>query len=647
MSTVPILLSNPRQEPRASTLGQKSATLYALMAAGLPVPPAIAFTFDAAQELTRSDSQSRQAALDAARTIGYPLIVRSSANIEDLENAAAPGLFESVLNVQSDQQLLDAIETVVASGRTPLVRAYLQAQAMTQKPKVAVILQEQISPSVGQGVLYTRPPGQPHSQLALLEARGQSPLWMERQKDEHKAPADFGLQADQRSQLWQLACQAEKVLDASSGLDIEWVWDDRGPWLVQARPIVHREDLQSVVAPNIRELIAFSLAEEGKLWRLDATHNPLPLSPAQAGLVRAVRDFAPYDMRVVGGYLYTARRGLKEDTEAMSRSELRELFDATLLPKMDAALRPIEKMTSPTLAAALEAYRSVFRCYTEELAPKLAALGERDTGGNPLSRWLLRARLGKISRARLMESVAPMAPAWDVSVPTYGETPEQVEHALLLTPPPSSGLNEKSEQEDSLSETDDLLFYRAQYVVRRALLALASRWQLADEIFFMPLNRLLDCEQLERVPADLLATAAIARGEFAEQQALEMPLAFAQGQPIPTRLPPDREIWLGLGTGGYALGTVVRVAQLADFPKISPGDQSVLVMPAVSPAHALSARGAVAVVCEYGEHLGHGAAMARELDIPCIVGCKRAWRELKTGDRVAVHGQAGLVARIG
>jgi pyruvate,water dikinase len=69
-------------------------------------------------------------------------------------------------------------------------------------------------------------------------------------------------------------------------------------------------------------------------------------------------------------------------------------------------------------------------------------------------------------------------------------------------------------------------------------------------------------------------------------------------------------------------------------------------MPTVSPAHALSARGALAVVCEYGEHLGHGAAMARELNIPCIVGCKRAWRELRTGDRVAVHGQAGLVARL-
>ena len=80
------------------------------------------------------------------------------------------------------------------------------------------------------------------------------------------------------------------------------MWDQRGPWLVQARPIVHREDLQSSVDTRIRELIAFSREDSDKLWRLDATHNPLPLSPAQAGLVRQVRDLAPYDMRVVGGH---------------------------------------------------------------------------------------------------------------------------------------------------------------------------------------------------------------------------------------------------------------------------------------------------------------------------------------------------------
>jgi pyruvate,water dikinase len=580
--------------------------------------------------------------LEAARALGYPLAVRSSANIEDLKSAAAPGLFDSVLDVSSDAELEAAISRVLASGRTRLVSAYLQAQGLQETPKVAVILQEQIADSVARGVLYTRPPGQPRSESALLEIAGHPPLWIDRAEAEHEAPHDFPLDKSQRGQLWRLAMRAEEVLDGSSGLDIEWVWDERGPWLVQARPIVHREDLQ-VVDPRVRDLVAFSRGDANKLWRLDATHNPLPLSPAQAGLVAAVRDLAPYDMRVVGGYLYIAEQSSQKKSPAISAAELRKLFDESLLPKMEAALVPVEADPEPSLASALDAYRAVFRCYTEELAPALAAAGG-DGGGNPLSRWLLRARQGLISRDTLMKSVAPMAPAWDVSVPTYGERPELVEHALQLTPPP--GTEDEEHQGDSLSETDDLLFYRAQYLVRRALLALAKRWQVGDEIFFMPFQRLCQEEQMSEAPQQLREAAELARATFQAQQELEMPLSFAHGEPVPTRLPPHREIWLGLGTGGYALGTVVRVARLAEIPKIQPGDQTVLVMPTVSPAHALSARGALAVVCEYGEHLGHGAAMARELNIPCIVGCKRAWRELRTGDRVVVHGQAGLVARL-
>ncbi len=646
MTSIAILLSDLKGAKLSSELGRKSTTLHRLLDAKLPVPPAIALACRLARQVEEADAEAREQASRAARSLGYPLAVRSSADIEDLKGAAAPGLFETVLDVSCDEQLFDAIAKVVASGRTPLVSAYLQAQGMNRSPKVAVILQEQIMPTRGQGVLYTRPPGQPRADLALLEVAGQAPLWMEREDYEHKAPEAFPLSAEERSSLWRLARRAEEVLSAKSGLDIEWVWDERGPWLVQARPIVHREDLQAVVDPKIRELVAFSRADGDKLWRLDATHNPSPLSPAQAGLVRAVRDLAPYDMRVVGGYLYTAKRTSGAAPEAISRDALRRLFHETLLPKMDAALVPVEHDLAPSLASALAAYRAVFRCYTEELAPKLAAAGGIDHGGNPLSRWLRRARQQLISRESLMRSVAPMAPAWDVSVPTYGETPELVEHALQLTPPPGAGGQDTGADEDSLSETDDLLFYRAQYLVRRALLVLAKRWQVSGDIFFMPFARLQEDEAREELPEDLLEEARLAKAAFTKQQEFEMPLAFAHGEPVPTRLPPDREIWLGLGTGGYVRGTVVRVARLADIPKILPSDQTVLVMPTVSPAHALSARGAVAVVCEYGEHLGHGAAMARELDIPCIVGCKRAWRELRTGDDVAVHGQAGLVARL-
>jgi len=561
-----------------------------------------------------------------------------------MKDAAAPGLFESILNVGDEDDLQQATQHVLESGRTPLVQAYLQARGIDEKADVAVLLQRQINASVASGVLYTRPPGQPRSSVAILEIPGQHPVWIDREGADVDIPKNFTLSAQQALELWQLAMRVEQILESHAGLDIEWIWDEEGPHILQARPIVHRDDLQDWNNAELRALLAFSRGDQQRLWRLDATHNPLPLSPAQAGLVQEVQDLAPYDMRVVGGYLYTAKIEEVSSSAAptLSQEQLQDLFYEKLLPKMEAALGGVEQQVAPSLADALVAYRQVFICYTDELAPAIAAAGEQQ-GGNPLSVWIARAVAGQLDKEELLEQVAPIAPAWDVAVPTYGETPERVERALAIR---VGTADANSAMSESLREQDDMLFYRAQYVVRRALLALAQRWGVGEQIFFMPLHDVLSNEQSDTAPRALLATAGRARELQVKQRALEMPLSFSSGEPLPTRLPPNTEIWRGVGTGGYVTGKVVRVARLRDFPVISPHDRTILVIPTVTPAHALAARGALAVVCEYGEHLGHGAAMARELAIPCVVGCKRAWRELETGDEIAVHGDAGLVARL-
>ncbi len=628
-------------------LGQKARTLRLLHQAGLPVPPALALCYSLALAVEASSESALRTIEAATSQLSYPLAVRSSANIEDRKSGAAPGLFDSRLGIQSQQELVAAIVHVLESTRTPLVRAYLKAQHIEQTPTLAVIVQEQVMSSVACGVLYTRPPGRPESEVAILEVAKLPPVWIDRVNGTTRAPAGAEDIAKLAPKLWQLATAAEEILGADAGLDIEWVWDHRGPWIVQARPVVHKSS--GPLAPGLQKLLSFSLGDMDKLWRLDATHNPFPCSPAQAGLVEMVRPLAPYDMRVVGGYLYVAKRAkLGPDSDEKNTQEagtspnagsLHALFRDQLFPKMDAALSVPESQSPPSLSCALKAYREVFRCYTEELSPAIAALGESDTGANPLTIWLERAKIGEISLQELMDAVAPMAPAWDVSVPTYRETPELVEAAMKL----ATGQNQESSL--SLRESDDLLFFRAQAQVRRALQGLATRWQLGDDIFFLPLAELLsEQERAEPLP-NWRVQARRARTKHQEELSTRMPLAFINGEAVPTRLPPDTELWSGIGTGASVRGTVVRVHKLRSFPRIASGDNTVLVMPSLSPAHALAARGCVAIVCEYGDHLGHGAAMARELEIPCIVGCTGAWRELRTGDHVLVHGQAGLVAR--
>jgi pyruvate,water dikinase len=41
--------------------------------------------------------------------------------------------------------------------------------------------------------------------------------------------------------------------------------------------------------------------------------------------------------------------------------------------------------------------------------------------------------------------------------------------------------------------------------------------------------------------------------------------------------------------------------------------------------------------------MGHGAIVAREVGIPCVVNAKTATRRLRTGDRIRIDGTTGAI----
>src|SRR4030095_15376900 len=63
----------------------------------------------------------------------------------------------------------------------------------------------------------------------------------------------------------------------------------------------------------------------------------------------------------------------------------------------------------------------------------------------------------------------------------------------------------------------------------------------------------------------------------------------------------------------------------------------------LEPALGRLMRSAAGAVAEIGGLLSHGAVVARELGVPCVVDIHDATRRLRTGDRVLVDGSAGLV----
>ena len=94
---------------------------------------------------------------------------------------------------------------------------------------------------------------------------------------------------------------------------------------------------------------------------------------------------------------------------------------------------------------------------------------------------------------------------------------------------------------------------------------------------------------------------------------------------------------------GIAEGTV-RVVQDADSDQaddFEPGD--ILVCSITDPSWAPLLSVAAAVVIDIGGPLSHGAIVARELGIPCVINTVDGSRRLRTGDRVTVDGGAGSV----
>src|SRR3569623_2690506 len=134
---------------------------------------------------------------------------------------------------------------------------------------------------------------------------------------------------------------------------------------------------------------------------------------------------------------------------------------------------------------------------------------------------------------------------------------------------------------------------------------------------------------------DLRRRASAARN--AAQRAAQGQMPLVVGGPPPAAIEPLR----GVGTGPKVSGRVVRFASLASA--IGGGAGDVGVTRAVTPALAVMVAGCAALVSETGGLRDHGAALARELGVTCVVGGRDAWTLLSDGILVTVDGDGGNV----
>lgn len=227
--------------------GGKGAMLAKMYQEGYPVPEGFVILASAFQgeKLSNEVKNEIQAYVRNLRNHheNAKFAVRSSALSEDSAQASFAGEFETVLNVKTDDDVLEAVYTVYRSKESERVRAYTSVQGMEQSHQIAVVVQLMVQ-SEFSGVLFTADPitgsyinmiGNYVHGLGEQLVSGEANAFdfkLARPKGKYEGPQEFKKFA---VELYKHAAKLEKELEKPQ--DIEWAVAEGKLYLLQARPI--------------------------------------------------------------------------------------------------------------------------------------------------------------------------------------------------------------------------------------------------------------------------------------------------------------------------------------------------------------------------------------------------------------------------
>ncbi|MGH9037075.1 MAG: PEP-utilizing enzyme [Acidimicrobiia bacterium] len=162
-----------------------------------------------------------------------------------------------------------------------------------------------------------------------------------------------------------------------------------------------------------------------------------------------------------------------------------------------------------------------------------------------------------------------------------------------------------------------------------------------DDAFYLTIDELL-----APLPAEVMDLVRFRRARREEYRRYELPLTFT-GVPAPTeRQAPDAAAQDGVihgvaGAHGLVEGRARVVVDPFDAEPLEAGE--ILVCRFTDPSWAPLFSLADALVIDIGAAASHGAIVARELGVPCVIGTGDGTRRIRTGDQLRVDGSAGRV----
>lgn len=198
---------------------------------------------------------------------------------------------------------------------------------------------------------------------------------------------------------------------------------------------------------------------------------------------------------------------------------------------------------------------------------------------------------------------------------------------------------------------------RVRRLTRQYLLRAGEVTQIGDDIFFLTVDEMTallagDQSSCSLIPVRramyqrycaLPPYPAIIYGHFDPFQWAADPdrrTDFYDARQV--KIPPSTYVVKGFaGAAGCVEGAVRRIDRVEDGNQIQPGE--ILVTAITNIGWTPLFPRLAAIVTDVGAPLSHAAIVARELGIPAVVGCGNATMLLKTGDRVRVNGERGIV----
>jgi pyruvate,water dikinase len=163
----------------------------------------------------------------------------------------------------------------------------------------------------------------------------------------------------------------------------------------------------------------------------------------------------------------------------------------------------------------------------------------------------------------------------------------------------------------------------------------------AEDVFFLTYDELAG-----PLPSGAAPLVADRRAQYLERQSQRLPESW-RGVPVMAVLAgPGTAGAAGTEITGVAAGSGVvegRARVVTDPEKTDLDEGDVLVCEATDPGWISLFVVAGGVVTDLGGMLSHGAIVAREMGLPCVVGTKTASATIRDGQRIRVDGDRGVV----